>query len=89
MDETACFPAERAIRRPGHIKKLPINDFYTTNASIREDGRVIRDMYLLQVKQPADSKYPWDYYKILDTVPGDKAFRPLKDGNCPLVSTAK
>jgi branched-chain amino acid transport system substrate-binding protein len=71
------------------MKKLPINDFYTTNASIREDGRVIRDMYLLQVKDPKESKYPWDYYKILDTVPGDKAFRPLKDGNCPLVSAAK
>ncbi|MCX7319740.1 MAG: ABC transporter substrate-binding protein [Hyphomicrobiales bacterium] len=71
------------------MKKLPINDFYTTNASIREDGRVIRDMYLLQVKQPAESKYPWDYYKILDTVPGAKAFRPLKDGNCPLSSAAK
>jgi branched-chain amino acid transport system substrate-binding protein len=60
-----------------------------TNASIREDGRVIRDMYLLHVKDPKESKYPWDYYKILDTVPGDKAFRPLKDGNCPLVSAAK
>jgi branched-chain amino acid transport system substrate-binding protein len=71
------------------MKKLPINDFYTTNASIREDGRVIRDMYLLQVKDPKESKYPWDYYKILDTIPGDKAFRPLKDGNCPLVSAAK
>jgi branched-chain amino acid transport system substrate-binding protein len=71
------------------MKKLPINDFYTTNASIREDGRVIRDMYLLQVKDPKESKYPWDYYKILDTVPGDKAFRPLKDGNCPLVSATK
>jgi branched-chain amino acid transport system substrate-binding protein len=68
------------------MKKLPINDFYTTNASIREDGRVIRDMYLLQVKDPKESKYPWDYYKILDTIPGDKAFRPLKDGNCPLVA---
>lgn len=71
------------------MKKTPINDFYTTNASIREDGRVIRDMYLLQVKDPKESKYPWDYYKILDTIPGDKAFRPLKDGNCPLVSAAK
>ena len=71
------------------MKKAPINDFYTTNASIREDGRVIRDMYLLQVKEPKDSKYPWDYYKILDTVPGDKAFRPLKDGNCPLVNAAR
>jgi branched-chain amino acid transport system substrate-binding protein len=71
------------------MKKQPINDFYTTNASIREDGRVIRDMYLLQVKEPAESKYPWDYYKILDTVTGDKAFRPLKNGNCPLVNGAK
>lgn len=71
------------------MKKAPINDFYTTNASIREDGRVIRDMYLLQVKEPKDSKYPWDYYKILDTVPGDKAFRPLKEGNCPLVNAAR
>jgi branched-chain amino acid transport system substrate-binding protein len=71
------------------MKKMPINDFYTTNASIREDGRVIRDMYLLQVKDPSESKYPWDYYKILATVPGEKAFRPLKDGNCPLVGAAK
>lgn len=71
------------------MKKTPINDFYTTNASIREDGRVIRDMYLLQVKEPSESKYPWDYYKTLATVPGDKAFRPLKDGNCPLVNAAK
>jgi branched-chain amino acid transport system substrate-binding protein len=71
------------------MKKLPINDFYTTNASIREDGRVIRDMYLLQVKDPKESKYPWDYYKILATVPGEKAFRPLKDGNCPLVNAGK
>ncbi|MBB4260544.1 ABC transporter substrate-binding protein [Bradyrhizobium sp. CIR3A] len=71
------------------MKKLPINDFYTVNASIREDGRVIRDMYLLQVKQPNESKYPWDYYKILDTVSGEKAFRPIKDGHCPLVSASK
>jgi branched-chain amino acid transport system substrate-binding protein len=71
------------------MKKLPINDFYTANASIREDGRVIRDMYLLQVKEPSESKYPWDYYKILATVPGEQAFRPLKDGNCPLVGAAK
>jgi branched-chain amino acid transport system substrate-binding protein len=43
-------------------------------------------MYLLQVKQPSESKYPWDYYRILATVPGDKAFRQLKDGNCPLLT---
>jgi len=61
------------------MKKLPINDFYTTDASIREDGRVIRNTYLLQVKEPGESNHPWDYYKILDTIPGDRAFRPLKD----------
>jgi branched-chain amino acid transport system substrate-binding protein len=67
-------------------RKIPINDFYTANASIREDGRVLRDMYLMQVKQPSESKYPWDYYKVLATVPGDEAFRPLKEGNCPLAA---
>jgi branched-chain amino acid transport system substrate-binding protein len=46
-------------------------------------------MYLLQVKSPAESKYPWDYYKVLATISGDKAFRPMKDGNCPLVSGDK
>lgn len=71
------------------MRKMPINDFYTTNGTIRADGRVLRDMYLLQVKDPSESKYPWDYYKILATVPGDKAFRPLKDGGCPLVSGHK
>jgi branched-chain amino acid transport system substrate-binding protein len=71
------------------MRKMPIEDFYTTNGKIREDGRVLRDMYLLQVKDPEDSKYPWDYLKVIATVPGDKAFRSLKDGNCPLVSQAK
>ena len=68
------------------MRKMPINDFYTVNGSIREDGRVLRDMYLLQVKQPSESKYPWDYYKVLATVSGDKAFRSLKEGNCPLLT---
>jgi branched-chain amino acid transport system substrate-binding protein len=71
------------------MRKTPINDFYTTNGTIRADGRVLRDMYLLQVKDPSESKYAWDYYKILATIPGDKAFRPLKDGDCPLVSGDK
>jgi len=68
------------------MRKTPIDDFYTHDGSIRADGRVLRDMYLLQVKDPSESKYPWDYYKVLAKVPGDKAFRPLKDGNCPLVA---
>jgi branched-chain amino acid transport system substrate-binding protein len=68
------------------MKELPINDFFTKNGRIRQDGRVIRNMYLFQVKSPAESKYRFDYYKLLDTVPGDHAFRPMNEGGCPLVT---
>lgn len=68
------------------MKKLPINDFMTKDGKVREDGRVIRDMYLMQVKTPEESKGPWDLAKIIATVPGDEAFRPLSDGACPLVA---
>jgi branched-chain amino acid transport system substrate-binding protein len=73
------------------MRKLPINDFMTHDGKLRIDGRVIRDMYLFQVKTPAESKEPWDYYKLVETVPGNKAFRPLDAGGCPLVkeTTAK
>jgi branched-chain amino acid transport system substrate-binding protein len=68
------------------MRKLPINDFMTHDGKLRIDGRVIRDMYLFEVKTPAESKEPWDYYKLVETVPGDKAFRPLDAGHCPLVT---
>lgn len=68
------------------MKELPINDFFTKNGRIREDGRVIRNMYLFQVKSPAESKYRFDFYKLLDTVPGDQAFRPMNEGGCPMVA---
>jgi len=67
------------------MREIPINDFMVKNGSIRIDGRVMRDMYLAQVKSPGESKYPFDYYKILATIPREQAFRPLKDGGCYLV----
>jgi branched-chain amino acid transport system substrate-binding protein len=67
------------------MKELPINDFMTRNGRIREDGRVIRDMYLMQAKTPEESKGEWDLAKIVETIPGDQAFRPLHEGGCPLV----
>jgi branched-chain amino acid transport system substrate-binding protein len=67
------------------MKSTPINDFYATNGRIREDGRMIHDMYLVEAKKPSESKYPWDYYKILATIPGDKAFLPLEQSRCPLI----
>jgi branched-chain amino acid transport system substrate-binding protein len=66
------------------MKKMPINDFMTKNGKIRPDGRVIRDMYLMQAKTPEESKGEWDLVKMVATVPGDEAFRPLNEGECPL-----
>ena len=67
------------------MKETPINDMFAKNGRIREDGRMVHDMYFVQVKTPAESTGPWDYYKVLATIPGEKAFRPLEEGGCPLV----
>jgi branched-chain amino acid transport system substrate-binding protein len=68
------------------MRQMPVNDFYVKNGHLREDGRLVHDMYFAQVKTPAESAKPWDYYKILGTIPGDQAFRPLAEGGCPLVA---
>jgi branched-chain amino acid transport system substrate-binding protein len=67
------------------MRERPVNDFYVKNGHLREDGRLVHDMYFAQVKTPAESTKPWDYYKILGTIPGDQAFRSLADSGCPLV----
>ena len=67
------------------MREMPVNDFFAPNGQVRPDGRMVHDMYLVQVKTPEESKYPWDYYKILRTIPGNEAFRPLDKGGCPLV----
>ncbi len=67
------------------MKKLPINDFFAKNGQIREDGRMVHDMYLMQVKKPAESKYPWDYYHVRQVIPAAEAFQPLSQSRCPLV----
>ena len=66
------------------MKATPVNDVFARNGTIRSDGRMVHDMYLVQVKSPEESKGPWDYYKILRTVPGQEAFRPLAESECPL-----
>ncbi len=67
------------------MREMPVNDVMTKNGKLREDGRLVRDMYLFQVKSPAESKGKDDIYKLIATVPGDQAYRPLKDGKCPFV----
>ncbi len=76
-DETTAVMAK--------MRATPINDFMTKNGQVREDGRVIRDMYYYEVKAPTEAKEPWDYYKLLQVIPGNEAFKPLSESECPLV----
>jgi branched-chain amino acid transport system substrate-binding protein len=66
------------------MREIPVDDFYVKNGRLREDGRLVHDMYFAQVKKPSESKEPWDDYNILGVIPGATAFRSLEDGGCPL-----
>jgi branched-chain amino acid transport system substrate-binding protein len=70
------------------LKKAKINDMFTDDGYIRADGVMVHDMYVMQVKTPAESKYPWDYYKLVKKMSGEEAFGPLSDSTCPLVKGA-
>ena len=67
------------------MRGTPVNDFFVSNGRIREDGRMVHDMYLYEVKAPAESKGAWDYYKLIATIPAGQAFQPLSESKCPLV----
>jgi branched-chain amino acid transport system substrate-binding protein len=67
------------------MRSTPINDFFVKNGKIREDGRMVHEMYMYEVKKPAESKGAWDYYKLVATIPADEAFQPLSESKCPLV----
>jgi branched-chain amino acid transport system substrate-binding protein len=66
------------------MRETPVEDFFSRHGVLRKDGLMVHDLYLVQVKQPAESKYPWDYYRVLTTIPGEEAF-PAPDAACPLV----
>ena len=94
MSYSAVFHYLKAVQAAGSrdadavaakMRELPVNDFTTKDGKVRIDGRVLRNLYLLQVKKPEESKGKWDLYNVVATVPGDEAFRPLQDGGCPLV----
>ena len=67
------------------MKEMPTDDPLFGKGTIRPDGRKLHDLYLFEVKKPAESKYPGDFYKTRATIPAAEAFRPLKEGGCPLV----
>jgi branched-chain amino acid transport system substrate-binding protein len=78
---------DEAPKVMAQMRATPVNDFFAQNGKIRIDGRMVHDMYLFEVKKPEESKGEWDLYKLIATVPGDEAFRPLDKGGCPLVKT--
>lgn len=100
MAYSAVFHYLKAVKAAGtrdadavaaKMRELPVNDFATKDGKVRIDGRVLRNLYLLQVKKPEESRSKWDLYNVVATVSGDQAFRPLEEGGCPLVKagTAK
>ncbi len=71
------------------MRKTPVNDFFAQGGVVREDGRMVHDMYLMRIKKPEESKSKWDLYEYLATVPGDQAFRPLNEGGCPYLAKSQ
>jgi len=82
IEATKTDDADKIVAQ---MKATPVNDFFAKNGKIGPDGRHRYDMYLMQVKSQADSKEPWDYYKVVQTIPGDEAYTKLADSKCPLV----
>ncbi len=66
------------------MRKTPINDVFAKGGRIREDGRMVHDMYLMQVKTPAQSKEPWDYYNVVETIKGEAAWTTKAETRCAL-----
>jgi hypothetical protein len=80
---SGSLPKAKAVM--AKMREMPINDFFAKDGKLREDGRMVHDMYLVEVKTPGESSGPWDYYKIIATIPGDQAFRPAGEDGCPLI----
>ena len=85
LKSVEALKSDDGLKVVAKMKEMPTDDPLFGKGSIRVDGRKIHPAYLVEVKKPAESKGPWDYYKVRATIPADQAFRPLKDGDCPLV----
>jgi len=81
----AATGTDDPVKIAAKMRETRVNDIFATDGFIREDGRMVHDMYLAQVKRPDEVKYPWDYYHILRTIPGTETVRPLAESECALV----
>ena len=75
---------DEPLKVAARMREMPIEDFFARHGRLREDGLMVHDLYLVEVKKPEESKQPWDYYKVLQTIPGDEAFPHLEDEDCPI-----
>ena len=82
VQATGTDDADTVIKK---LKETTINDDFVKGGKIRQDGRMVHEFYLFQVKSPSESKYAWDYYKLVSKIPADQAFQPLSESRCPLV----
>jgi branched-chain amino acid transport system substrate-binding protein len=85
LKSIASSGTDDGVRVAAEIRAHPVADFFANGGRVREDGRLVHDMYLVEVKNPDEVKYPWDYYRVLRTIPGEEAVRPLAESECPLV----
>ncbi|MEP7260255.1 MAG: ABC transporter substrate-binding protein, partial [Usitatibacter sp.] len=85
LKAVAAVKSDDGAKVVAEMKKMPTDDVLFGKGSIRADGRKIHPAYLVEVKKPSESKGPYDYYKVLATIPAEQAFRPLADGGCELV----
>jgi branched-chain amino acid transport system substrate-binding protein len=85
LDAVAATGSDNAKDVVPEMKKFKGKDKLFGDVAIRQDGRVIHPMYLFEVKKPEESKYAYDYYKLVSTIPAEQAFRPMADGGCALV----
>ncbi len=82
LNAVKAIKTDDADKVMAQLKKTKINDMFAKNGEIRGDGRMVHDMYLMQVKSQADSKYPWDYYKVVQTIPGAQAYTTKAETKC-------
>jgi branched-chain amino acid transport system substrate-binding protein len=84
LNAVKAVGSDDADKVMAQLKKTRINDFFAKNGTIRPDGRMVHDMYLMEVKKQSESKYPWDYYKVIQTIPGDQAYMTKAETKCSL-----
>ena len=84
LNAVKALGTDDSVKVMEQLKKTKINDMFTKGGEIRPDGRMVHDMYLMEVKKPSESKYPWDYYKVVATIPGAQAYTTKAESKCSL-----